>query len=169
MPNPTKEAVEEMIKKVIEWAFKKLDIDDHIPDISSNKATNKSRIEAMWDEADDEVGSFVLSYLEDNTDDVSEWVSDLFGAVADYGTSDFQFAMNRLTKLTLAYVASENDWSESDYYTEDFCEEVYGLIGSSKFERDGKKECKEIFEPHAEEKIEEAYDDWWSGEYGDGA
>ena len=68
-----------------------------------------------------------------------------------------------MTKALLTTVASVKDWSSSDYYTEDFCEEVYVLNGSSNTEREGKKECEEFYAPHAEEDIEEAYDDWWLG------
>ncbi len=138
----------------------KLDIGDNIPDISDGKSTNRENIENMYDAIGEEFGSFLLSRLEDKIEDVSEWLSDLAGVLGDLGTTFEEAAARDVSRAVMAIVASANNWSTSDYYTRDLCEEFFDVAGPYSFEKRVKKECIASFEPKTEEKIDEAHDDW---------
>ena len=78
-------------------------------------------------------------------------------------------ASENASRSIIAIIASKNNWSSRDYYTRNFCEEYFDYVGSYRFEKRVKRGCIASFEPDAEEKVDKAYDDWWSGEYGAGA
>ena len=108
----------------------------------------------------------VAGFLEDNTKDVSEWVSDLFGALEELGTIRYQDLAEITTWAIYTERTNEAGWESADLYTEIFCDRVFSILGSSDFEKESIKDCNNSYKPDAED---EAYDDWWSGQYGTGA
>ena len=77
--------------------------------------------------------------------------------------------METVTWALMTQYAEDNDLDSTWLYGDTFCETVFGVLGSYEWEKKILADCKSNFQPDANDKIDEAYDDFWSGEYGTGA
>ena len=169
MPDPTRDELYELIEKAIKAIIRALKAGDHTFEPTDSKTENKSLLGEMWEGVGGYFGRGMSGFLEDNTEDVSEWVSDLFGALEELGTNRYQDLAEITTWAIYTERANEEGWESADLYTAIFCERVFGILGSSDFEKESIKDCNNSYKPDAEDEVDEAYDDWWSGEYGTGA